>query len=87
MMKARQGSGHRRKARRLRVCLMTILCAIGLLPAMARAQDTATTPGVRLGLNYAAYESEIYRSALLAVPVMVIGVIASVSLNSRKTQK
>ncbi len=35
------------------VCLMTMLCSI-TLPAVTRAQDTATTPGVRLGLNYAA---------------------------------
>ena len=35
------------------VCLMTMICSIAL-PAMARAQDTTTTPGVRLGLNYAA---------------------------------
>ena len=48
------------------VCLMTMLCCI-TLPAIARAQDT-TAPGVRLGLNYAAYESEIYRGALEAVP-------------------
>ena len=34
-------------------CLMTMLCSIAL-PAIARAQDTSTTPGVRLGLNYAA---------------------------------
>ena len=35
------------------VCLMTMLCSI-TLPAIMRAQDTTTTPGVRLGLNYAA---------------------------------
>jgi TolB protein len=35
------------------VCLMTMLCFI-TLPAVTRAQDTTTTPGVRLGLNYAA---------------------------------
>ena len=32
---------------------MTMLCSIAL-PAITRAQDTTTTPGVRLGLNYAA---------------------------------
>src|ERR1700681_369213 len=35
------------------VSLMTMMCALAL-PAIARAQDTTTTPGVRLGLNYAA---------------------------------
>jgi TolB protein len=35
------------------VSLMTMMCAIAL-PVIARAQDTTTTPGVRLGLNYAA---------------------------------
>jgi len=35
------------------VCLTTMMCSIAL-PAIARAQDTTTTPGVRLGLNYAA---------------------------------
>jgi len=32
---------------------MTMVLAVAL-PAIARAQDTTTTPGVRLGLNYAA---------------------------------
>ena len=35
------------------VSLMTMMFAIAL-PVIARAQDTTTTPGVRLGLNYAA---------------------------------
>src|SRR3979411_811490 len=35
------------------ICLMTMLCCI-TLPAVTRAQDTTATPGVRLGLNYAA---------------------------------
>ncbi|MDB4871563.1 MAG: WD40-like beta Propeller containing protein, partial [Gemmatimonadales bacterium] len=35
------------------ICLMAMLCGIAL-PAISRAQDTTTTPGVRLGLNYAA---------------------------------
>lgn len=34
-------------------CLMTMMCSIALA-AIAGAQDTTTTPGVRLGLNYAA---------------------------------
>jgi TolB protein len=41
------------KVRARWVSLMTMIGAIAL-PAIARAQDTTTTPGVRLGLNYAA---------------------------------
>src|SRR3982075_1137083 len=35
------------------ICLIAMLCGIAL-PAISRAQDTPTTPGVRLGFNYAA---------------------------------
>ncbi len=35
------------------LCVVT-LCAMVLAPPLLRAQDTTTTPGVRLGLNYAA---------------------------------
>jgi TolB protein len=41
------------KVRARCVSLIIVLCAIST-PAIARAQDTTTTPGVRLGLSYAA---------------------------------
>src|ERR1700686_3613337 len=35
------------------IYLITMLCCMAF-PGLTRAQDTTTTPGVRLGLNYAA---------------------------------
>jgi polar amino acid transport system substrate-binding protein len=64
------------------VLLQLYLLYFGLAPVLRLSAMTAATLG--LGLNYAAYEAEVYRGALLAVPRGQIEAAASLGLTTRQ---
>jgi polar amino acid transport system substrate-binding protein len=64
------------------VLLQLYLLYFGLAPVLKLGAMTAATLG--LGLNYAAYEAEVYRGALLAVPRGQTEAAASLGLSERQ---
>jgi polar amino acid transport system substrate-binding protein len=64
------------------VLLQLYLLYFGLAPVLKLGAMTAATLG--LGLNYAAYEAEVYRGALLAVPRGQIEAAAALGLSTRQ---
>jgi polar amino acid transport system substrate-binding protein len=64
------------------VLLQLYLLYFGLAPVLKLGAMTAATLG--LGLNYAAYEAEVYRGALLAVPRGQIEAAAALGLSARQ---